>query len=322
MGRILRLKRPILGGGNLPVSAFLCYDRKHMKRKIFFLVIVVGLILIVAAIARYVTNRGPKQGELRVESIPVSSVFLDNRNIGKTPYKEKVNAGEYTLKIVPESATAQLTTWQGKVTVGQNLLTYVNASLSESELTTAVDLVWLEKITSKLSELSVTTNPDGATVLVDDVIKGVTPLSLQDITPGDHNVSITSVGFVTRTLKIKTTPGYRLIANLKLALSPGGAPQASPSSALTPTPTGKAKAATSSASKNTPEPAKPYVTIKDTPTGFLRVRIDPSTSATEAGRVNPGEKYSILDSQNGWYEINFDGTNTGWVSGQYAQKVE
>jgi uncharacterized protein YgiM (DUF1202 family) len=38
--------------------------------------------------------------------------------------------------------------------------------------------------------------------------------------------------------------------------------------------------------------------------------------------VNPGEKYSILDSQNGWYEINFDGTNTGWVSGQYATKVE
>lgn len=289
-----------------------------MKRKIFFLVIVVGLVFIVAAIARYVANRGPKQGELRVESIPVSSIFLDDKNIGNTPYKEKVNAGEYTLKIVPESATQQLTPWQGKITVGQNLLTYVSAQLSESELTTAIDIVWLEKITSKGSELSVTTNPDGATVLVDDVVKGVTPLSLQDITPGDHNVSITNVGFVTRTLKIKTTEGYRLIADLKLALSPGGTlPEASSTATLTPTPAGKAKAASSSA-----EPAKPYVTIKDTPTGFLRVRIDPSTSATEAGRVNPGEKYSILDSQNGWYEINFDGTNTGWVSGQYAQKVE
>jgi uncharacterized protein YgiM (DUF1202 family) len=289
-----------------------------MKRKFFFLVVVVGLALVVAAIARYVANRGPKQGELRVESIPVSSVFLDDKNIGKTPYKEKVNAGEYTLKIIPESVTEQLTPWQGKVTVGQNLLTYVNAALSESELTTAVDLVWLEKITSKVSELSVTTNPDGATVLVDDVIKGVTPLSLQDITPGDHNVSVTSVGFVTRMLKIKTTEGYRLVANLKLALSPGGAPEGASSTAtLTPTPAGKAKAASSSA-----EPAKPYVTIKDTPTGFLRVRIEPSTSATEAGRVNPGEKYSILDNQNGWYEINFDGINTGWVSGQYTQKVE
>jgi uncharacterized protein YgiM (DUF1202 family) len=293
-----------------------------MKRKIFFLVSLVGLIVIVGAVARFLNSRGPKQGELRVESIPVASVFLDNRNIGKTPYKEKVNVGEYTLKLVPESATTQLTIWQGKVSIGQNLLTYVNASLSESELTTAVDLVWLEKITSKLSELSVTTNPDGATVLVDDVVKGVTPLSLQDITPGDHAVSITSVGFITRTLKIKTTPGYRLIASLKLALSPGGTSEAaSPTAALSPTPSSKPSAVATAAAEKT-EPPKPYIRIKDTPTGFLRVRMEPSTSATEAARVNPGDMFTILESENGWYEISYDGTSNGWVSGQYAERVE
>jgi hypothetical protein len=78
----------------LPCGAILCYDRNRMKRKFFFLVIIVGLILIVAAITRFLNNRGPKQGELRVESIPVASIFLDNRNIGRTPYKEKVNVGE------------------------------------------------------------------------------------------------------------------------------------------------------------------------------------------------------------------------------------
>jgi hypothetical protein len=207
------------------------------------------------------------------------------------------------------------------VTIGQNLLTYVNAALSESELTSAVDVVWLEKITSKQSELSVTTNPDGATVLVDDVVKGVTPLSLQDIAPGDHSVSITSIGFITRTLKIKTTPGYRLLANLKLALSPGeNITEATPSASVTPTPTTKASA--SPAAEETEEPDKPYIIIKDTPTGFLRVRMEPTTSATETGRVSPGEKYSILDSENDWYEIPYEGTNTGWVSGQYAEKVE
>jgi hypothetical protein len=322
MRHFRKLTYPIFNRYNLPVSAFLCYDRKHMKRKIFFLISLAGLIVVVIAIARFLNNRGPKQGELRIESMPTASIFLDNNNIGKTPYKEKVNTGEYTLKLVPESATSQLTIWQGKVTIGYNLLTYVNATMNESELTTAVDIVWLEKITSKQSELSVTTSPDGATVLVDDVIKGITPLSLQDIAPGDHVVSITNVGFVTRTLKIKTTPGYRLIANLKLALSSGATlPSATPSGSVTPSPTGKTKAATVSAAKKT-EPAKPYVRIKDTPTGFLRVRIEPSTSATEAGRVNPGEMYTIIDNKNGWYEINFDGTNEGWVSGQYTEKVE
>ncbi|OGG31210.1 hypothetical protein A3A63_02550 [Candidatus Gottesmanbacteria bacterium RIFCSPLOWO2_01_FULL_46_9] len=300
-----------------------------MKRKVFFLVGLIGLVFIIGALVRFLGNRGPKQGELRVDSQPAATIFLDNKNIGKTPYKDKVEFGEYTIKLVPETTTTALTSWQGKIVVGQNLLTYVNANLSESELTTAIDVVWLEKITSKQSELSVTTNPDGATVLVDDVSRGVTPLSLQDIAPGDHAVSVTSIGFLARSLKIKTTPGYRLIANLKLALSGATTtPEASPAESSAPsgkaTPTPKltpVKTATGSAGQ-TSDPPRPFVIIKDTPTGFLRVREEPSTSATEAGRVNPGEKYTISDTQSGWYQIKYDGINSGWVSGQYTEKVE
>ncbi len=307
-------------GAKLSKIAPVCYDRSYMKRKIVFLAVLLGLVLLVAGVIRFLTNRGPKEGELRIDSVPVATIFLDNKNIGRTPFKDKVQSGEYTLKLVPESATAQLTTWEGKIAVGANLLTYVNAALSESELTTAVDVVWLEKITSKQSELSVTTSPDGATVLVDDATRGVTPLSVSDIAAGDHNLSITSSGFLSRSLKVKTTPGYRLIANLKLALSAGGqtaSPTAAPTPDLSGTPT---KPATSSSTKA--DPTKPFVTIKDTPTGFLRVRLEPSTGASEAGRVNPGEKYTYSDTQNGWYQIKYDGKNTGWVSGQYVEKTE
>ena len=289
-----------------------------MKRKLVFLAILLGLVLLVAAVIRLLTNRGPKEGELRVDSQTVATIFLDNKNIGRTPFRNKVESGEYTLKLVPESATAQLTTWEGQIAVGQGLLTFVNAILSDSELTTAVDVVWLEKITSKQSELSVTTNPDGATVLVDDQTRGVTPLSVSDIAPGDRNLSITSSGFLSRSLKIKTTPGYRVIANFKLALSAGG--QASPTATPTPDLSGTPKA-TGSASQQS-DPPKPFVLIKDTPTGFLRVRLEPTTGASEAARVNPGEKYTYFDNQNGWYQIKYDRTNTGWVSGQYVEKVE
>ncbi len=289
-----------------------------MKRKIVFLVILLGLVMLVAGVIRFLANRGPKEGELRVDSQPTATIFLDNKNIGRTPFKDKIQAGEYTIKLVPESATAQLTTWEGRIAVGASLLTYVNAALSESELTTAVDVVWLEKITSRASELSVTTSPDGATVLVDDQTRGVTPLSVSDIPAGDHSLSITSSGFLARSLKIKTTPGYRLIANLKLALAAGG--QASPTATPTPDLSGTPKATGSANQK--PDPPKPFVLIKDTPTGFLRVRLEPSTSASEAARVNPGEKYTYFDTENGWYQIKYDGKNTGWVSGQYVEKFE
>ena len=310
-----------MGRQKVAASLSVCYDRFHMKRKIFFVVILVGLVALIFGVVRLLSNRGPKQGELRVDSEPVATIFLDNKNIGRTPFKDKVDVGDYTLKLVPDTTTTQLTQWEGKVAIGQNLLTYVNADLSSSELTTAVDVVWLEKITSKQAELSVTTNPDGATVLVDDVTKGVTPLTLQDITAGDHSVSVTSVGFLSRSLKVKMTPGYRLLANLKLALSGSGPTDETSPSATSTQSTAPPKSATSSATASQ-TPDKPYVTIKDTPTGFLRVRMDPSTNATESGRVNPGEKYHIEDSQNGWYEIKYDGTNMGWVSGQYATKTQ
>lgn len=296
-----------------------------MKRKILFLVILIVLVVGVAFLVRALTNRGPKQGELRVDCSPAAAIFLDNKNIGRSPFTDKVQSGSYTIKLIPDSTTTQLVPWEGQIIVGQNLLTYINADLAESELSSAVDVLWLEKISSKNSELSVTTSPDGATVMIDDITKGLTPLTLADITPGDHTVTVTSVGFLTRTLKVKMTPGYRLIVTMKLGLSPGGTPPtASPTATLTITPTGKVtptpKSATSSASQ--PNPAKPFITVKDTPTGFLRVRMEPSTSATEAARVNPGDKFHIENTQEGWYEIKYDGTNLGWVSGTYADKTE
>jgi len=298
----------------------------HMKRKIVFILVLLGLVAAVALTVKFLTNQGPKQGELRVDTNPAASIFLDNKNIGRAPFRDKVNAGSYTIKLVPDSTTSQLASWEGTIVVGPNLLTYVNADLTESELSSAVDILWLEKISSKQSELSVTTSPDGANVLVDDTTRGLTPISISDITPGDHNVTVTNVGFLIRNLKIRTTPGYRLIATMKLGLSAGGSiPEASPTSTLA-SPTGgpapKTKIATTSASANTANPVKPYLVVKDTPTGFLRVRMEPGTNATEAARVNPEDKFHVEDNQNGWYQIKYDGINLGWVSGQYVDKVE
>jgi len=291
-----------------------------MKRKIVFVLVLLGLVAAVALVVKMLTNRGPKQGELRVDTNPAATIFLDNKSLGRAPFRDKVSSGSFTIKLVPDSTTTQLASWEGNIIVGPSLLTYVNADLNESELSSAVDILWLEKISSKLSELSVTTSPDGASVLVDDVTRGVTPISISDITPGDHTVTVTNVGFLTRTLKIRTTPGYRLIATMKLGLSAGGQiPEASPTPTLVANATPTPKTATSSAQ---PNPPKPYLVVKDTPTGFLRVRMEPSTSATEAARVNPGDKFTILDTQNGWYQIRYDTTNTGWVSGQYVEKVE
>lgn len=297
-----------------------------MKRKIGFFFTFVVILLIIGGVVKLLASRSPKEGELRVDASPTVSVFLDNKHIGRTPLREKVTAGEYTIRLVAEDSTSDIAPWQAKITVGANLLTFVNAVLSDSELSSAVDVLWLEKSVAGKPELSIVTNPDGASVILDDVTKGITPITVSDVTAGDHTLTVTSPGFLTRTMKVKLTSGYKLITSMKLALSAAGgtSPEASPtaspapsSASITPTPTGKQGSASSSAT-----PPKPYAVIKDTPTGFLRVRLEPSTSATEAARVNPGEKYHIFTEKTSWYQISYDGTNKGWISSQYADKVE
>lgn len=313
-----------------------------MKRKLIFLFFLIGITGSIIGLIKFFSSKTPKQGVLKVNSQPVAGIYLDDKHIGKTPYEDKFADGEYTIRLVPESSVTSVVPWQGRINVKQNLLTYINADLSDSEFTSAIDVLWLEKVSSRNSEIAVTTDPDGATITLDGETKGVSPLALSNILGGDHTLLLSSPGFLSRQLKVKTHVGYKLVATLKLALSTGAvdtSPIASPSvepivtlpatiSATvrtSPTVTQKITPSISiSPNQQTSVPEKPYIIILDTPTGFLRVRSQPTTkNSEEIGRVKPGEKYHVLKfDESNWYEINFSGTSSGWVSGQYAQKVD
>ncbi|MFC1626719.1 PEGA domain-containing protein [Patescibacteria group bacterium] len=311
----------------------------NMKRKLGILFVFIGFItIIIVGFRFYLSTRTPKTGVLKIHSNPPASIFLDNVHKGRTPYEAKVDVGDYTIKLVPETTVQQLASWQGKIQIAPNLLTYVNRDLTELEISSAGEVLWLEKITSKQSELAVTTIPDGATVILDDQTRGIAPLTLTDVTPGDHSLVLTSPGFMSRTLKVRTTVGYKLNASIQLALSPLGntvepTPEASPTSKIenknddkkedslstTPTPTEKSVSPTPT---ELPDPEKPFIIINDTPTGFLRVRESSTTGSEEVSKVDPGDKFTILDTENGWHKILFDGEQEGWVSGKYTEVVE
>jgi hypothetical protein len=343
----------------LPDILVLCYDPLTMKRKLIFLFVILGLSGIILIGYKYLLDKSPKQGVLKINSNPPVTIFLDNKHIGRSTYEDKVTEGEYTVKLTPESTVDSSASWQGKIKIFPNLLTYINAQFGDSEFNTAIDVLWLEKITSKQSELSIVTNPDGASMSLDGDSKGITPLSLNDVTVGDHTIIITSPGFASRTLKVKTTPGYKLIASIKMALADQDVTSVSESSpsaiaSIIPTPTSKIKITPSPTVKTTPSPSvkitpsltitpslkinvspkptikdpeKPYIIIKETPTGFLRVRSEASTASKELAQVQPGEKFSIVDTkkdsqERDWYQIEYSQNNMGWVLGQYAEKIE
>lgn len=58
------------------------------------------------------------------------------------------------------------------------------------------------------------------------------------------------------------------------------------------------------------------VTVKNTPTGFLRVRKTPG--GEEITMINPGEQYPLVKEQTGWVQIILEDGTSGWVSKQYV----
>jgi len=280
-----------------------------MKSKLSLLLILIILFVGFVAVRFFIFDKQNEYGKLKIISSPTASVFLNSTLIGKTPYEDKYKVGEYLLKLIPETMATDTASWNGKINIYKNSLTYVNRELGSSDIASAGEIFTTVKMTKKpqnagSGEVYVETEPQGAIITLDSDEKGVAPAIMENVLRGEHELSVFMPGFFRRTQKVNVDSGYRVNAAFKLAID-----QSSPLAKVT-----EDKQATSSA-----KTAKTKITIKDTPTGWLRVREEPTLNASESGKVNPGETFDLLDEQDGWYKINFDGKD-GWISSQYSMK--
>ncbi len=283
-----------------------------MKKKFILLAVLVFLFIIFVITRFFILNNQNAMGRLKVTSSPQASVFLDNLVIGKTSFEDKAKTGEHILKLIPEGSATDIASWQGKIKIFKNSLTFVNMELGSSDVNTAGEVFTVSKMESSpkgkdYGEIYVETDPTGAIVYLDNDEKGVAPLILTDVLKGEHELSVFMPGFFRRTQKINIIPKYRVNALFKLAIDQSKKNQIEGNKE------DKEKKATDSA-----QTKGKIVVIKDTPTGWLRVREEPSLSASEAAKVKPGEKYKYLDKQSGWYKIKYD-NKEGWVSSRYVE---
>lgn len=269
-------------------------------------------------------------GELKVISTPSTNIFLDTVNIGKTPFDDKVRTGEYMIKLIADKEASGAAAWQGKVNINKNSVTYINRELGLSDIRSAGEILSITKSSAKMKdpstgELQIDTDPVGALVYLDNDEKGIASLLLQEIPKGSHDVSVYMPGFFKRTFKVNIESQYKVSAQVKLAIDEEAQKelQASPSAQLAKDKYASSKTSDSSTidTKSTEKQTVPTVLIKDTPTGWLRVRYEPNLSASEAARINPGDKYSLLEEKPGWYKIPYEEGKEGWISSQYAEKT-
>lgn len=280
-----------------------------MKRRIVTLLIL-AIVVVGGAfgITKFVLGlRNSQQAGIKIISTPLASVFIDDDLKGKTPFDQKMSAGTYVIKLTPDGTDTA--SWQKEISLRSGIITYINRELGKSELASAGEVLILEKTDEDKSSVSVISTPDGATVALDGQEKGTTPLLVPDVEVGEHTLFVFAPGFRDRQIKVNTTSGHKLIVEVQLALVYGE------------------KEATDSADMEASDSAKlsskgSKIKILDTPTGWLRVRFEPTLSASEVAKVDPGDEFELLEEKEEWYMIEYEKGKEGWISSLYADKTK
>jgi hypothetical protein len=281
-----------------------------MKKLLFLIIPSFVVVIIIFLLFQLFVVKGSGKGALQITSVPVSSVYLNGKLIGKSPLCKceadtMLPVGEYTIRLVP--ADKNLLEFQEKITITKSVLTVVDRKFGrggESE----GSIISLSPLKDKKdAQLLVISFPDKADISVDANSMGKTPTLLKDITESDHTLQVKKSGYREKVIRIRTPLGYKLTATVYLAINsvvPTPTPVASPSA--TPTPS------------ITAVPVQ--VKVLPTPNGFLRVRESASLAAAEVGRVSTGDVLDVVEESEGWYKVAFGDGETGWVSAQYAVK--
>jgi len=284
-----------------------------MKKVKITLLIILGLISLVGFAYLVFSILKPKVAGIYIETTPLATVFIDGVEVGRTPYPKNLKPGEIVVKLVPDSIDKPLVPYETKIDLVQGVKTVIRREFGESEETSSGEIISFEKVDKDQVSLAVVSIPDSVELIIDGFERAFTPHRTTSIMPGPHQLILRMDGYQERKIDIKTYQGYKLIAIVKLAKKSGGDEEM----------VGNIEEIVKE------EDIKNKVKILSTPTGFLRVRNEPSISGKEIGTVEPGNEYELLevDEKTGWYKIKFVNEKTGdesegWITNQYAEKIE
>ena len=166
------------------------------------LLLVVGFVLWRVFIRR---GEAPKAALSINLSGPPQEVLIDGEVRGATPfYSDALKAGEVDVRVA---------SWSARLALTSNALTAVKLDLGPSIPFSGEEIFWLEK--SEETRISVTSNPEGAEVKINEEGWGASPLS-SPLSPGAYTLSISKPGYEGETLKVQVQSGYKLNAWFRL----------------------------------------------------------------------------------------------------------
>lgn len=261
--------------------------------------------ILVAAVLLSGCNLSMKKSGIEILSYPPAKVYIDGKEAGMTPYKNNtLTPGDKEIKL-----STGKTEWVKEIHLENGANTVINREFGKTEEEGGGYILYFESTgDSKKAGLLVSSNPDRAAVYIDDTIKGYSPIRIDNAGEGDKKLSASYPGYRSVSSFVKLVNGYQLVMEADLAkeeaINPIDLETANPEIS-----SGSAQIQTGT-----------MITIKNTETGWLRVRASADGNSAEVARVKPGEKYKMLSEVTDWYQIDLGGGKSGWVSTKYAGK--
>lgn len=255
------------------------------------------IISVVVLFIRYGTKAeeillGIKQKTgISVFSTPDSAtVFLDGKEVGKTPFENKdLEVKQYLVKLDKDGVG-----WQGNIKLTPQTMAIINRDLAHDQASSSGEVLTLDRGRG----VTVISSPNSAEVEIDGKSVGKTPISV-NLASGEHTLVISHPNYLKRSIKATLPAGFNLTISTDLALS-------------------EVDLTTVSAPVIT---QTQEVVVKTTPTGFLRVRDLASLNGKEIAKVNTGEKLILLEEVAGWDRVRLSNGTEGFVSLSYVEKV-
>jgi hypothetical protein len=152
-------------------------------------------------------------GWIEISSKPTgASIFLDGVLRGQTPAQgghtiQGVAPGDHTVRL----QLAGYQDYTAAVNVQASATSYVAASLSPTPIST---------VTPATGTLSVASAPSGANVYMDNLLEGISPVTLPGIPPGTHSVRLQLLGYREWSMEIQVTAGVITPVNAILEPTP------------------------------------------------------------------------------------------------------
>ena len=277
-----------------------------MNKVLKICLIILSVLVVSFAIFFISTKAKPKKAGILIETNPTSTVLINSVQVGKTPYTGTFDPGEIDLKLVPDASDKPLMVFETRLLLSPGIQTVVKREFGETLDLSSGEIVSFEKTGDGGPSLAVVADPNSAEVFIDGKSYGFTPTKTSQITASAHQVVVGLDGYLERTVNVKAASGYKLTLIVKLVKDVNK---------VEPTPVPSA----------TPVP-QVKVEILSTPNGFLRVRESSSTDSQEVYRVNPKDQFVLIEESvaKDWYKIQYvasDSAKVGWVSSQYAKKL-